>query len=78
MSIYATLGVPELWRWADEHLEMLQLQSGGLYQSVAQSGALKRFPMQLANELLRRRNELDETSLVQIFRDSIRHRQTDS
>lgn len=77
MSIYATLGVPELWRWADEHLEMLQLQSG-VYQSVVQSGALKRFPIQLANDLLRRRNEMDETSLVQLFRDSIRHRQTDS
>lgn len=42
-TIYAALGVPELWRYNGERIEVLQLQQGGTYGTARTSAAFPGF-----------------------------------
>ena len=70
MGIYAAFGIPELWRWCDEQITVYRLQEGA-YVEVDPSVCLPGFPFDTAATLLQRRLDLDETSLLQEFRQAI-------
>jgi len=44
-SVYARLGVPEIWRWRDGKLSVLIRQGGGDYAEHPRSLALPEFPL---------------------------------
>jgi Uma2 family endonuclease len=72
LSIYAVLGVPEVWRYNGETLTILCLQNGE-YVSQERSAAL---PFLKAEDLLRflaLRNSIGETSLIKQFRQWIKN-----
>jgi Uma2 family endonuclease len=72
MSIYAALGVPEVWRWDDDRLQVCGLDSGGSYVNLPESPALPGFPIAVATEFVNRRTFADELLLVDEFREIIR------
>ena len=68
MPIYAALGVSELWRWHEDKLHMLRLDSDGQYIEESASRALPGFPCERLTELIKRRTAADETTLIREFR----------
>lgn len=67
LSIYAALGVPEVWRYDGQALTILKLQNGE-YQPQDRSTAL---PLLKAEDIVRflaLKNTMGETSLVKQFR----------
>ena len=72
MSIYADLGVPELWLYDGSSLRVFRLQAEGTYARRQQSFA---FPFLDLNEIQRfmvRCEETDETSWIRPFRAWVR------
>lgn len=67
MEIYSSIGVPEIWRWCDDELTVLEL-SDGEYAERDDSIALPGFPLKKAVELIASRHATDETSLARMFR----------
>jgi Uma2 family endonuclease len=74
MSIYAALRVPEVWRFdpAAPGLRICRLTETGTYVEVEASAYFSFLPISQVVSFLRRRGELDETSLVRSFRDWVR------
>ena len=70
MPIYAEFGVPEIWRWVEERIEMYRLENK-TYMQTSESGCLPGFPLNNMLEHLAKRRELDETALLCGFRASI-------
>ena len=70
MPIYAEFGVPEVWRWIDEQIEIHRLRDKS-YLRAAESVCLPGFPIDLAMEYVAKRHELDETSLLSNFRRNV-------
>lgn len=71
MSIYADLGVPELWCYEDDVLTVYQLEAGGYHQRDA-SPAFPFLPLDGVQDFLDRATTMDETSLIRSFRAWIR------
>lgn len=69
LSIYAALGVPEVWRYDVTRLEVLLLQKNGKYTRSDRSAAFPFLPMSEVQRFLDLRATTDETSLVRQFRD---------
>jgi Uma2 family endonuclease len=67
MPIYASLGVPEVWRWRGETLTVHRLVDGQ-YVERLESEALPGFPLEGLRTALARRSTIDETTLVREFR----------
>ena len=72
MAIYAAIGVPEVWHWSDEKLQIYAL-SKGEYKKRDTSYCLQEFPFELLIDALTQRHEFDETTLVRQFRTGIRN-----
>jgi len=72
MSIYASLGVPEVWRCDGATLTIHLLQADEAYAPSAQSSALPDLPPDEVLRFLRRSDEEDETSLIRSFRSWVR------
>jgi len=70
LPIYRALGVPEVWRWREDQTEILVL-TGDEYVVQAESVALAGFPLRLADEFLRQREQASDTALVRQFRKAI-------
>ena len=70
MTIYARFGVPEIWRWIDDQIEVYHLD-GDTYVRTDRSSSLFDFPFEMVIELLSQRHDVDETSLLATFRKSI-------
>jgi len=68
MPIYAALRVPEIWRWYNDKLLVLCLDSAGLYVEVPISQALPGFPCDKLTDLIKRRTKAGETTLIREFR----------
>ena len=68
MTIYGALGIGELWRWHEDVLYVLRLNAEGEYSEVSASQALPGFPCQRLVELVKRRTETDDTTLIREFR----------
>jgi Uma2 family endonuclease len=68
MSIYAKLGVPEVWRLDDDDLSFHELDQSGQYQPIPRS---KSFPLITPADLCRflaLRAQLDENEVARQFR----------
>ncbi len=73
-SIYARLGVPEIWRWRGGRLLVLGLRTGGSYAAIDQSIALPDFPLQELAAALRAYPQEDSARAVAAFRRRLRER----
>lgn len=67
---FAAIGVPEVWRWQNEQIQVYRLAGDG-YQPSDASQALIGFPITAAAELLRERLASDDNALVRKFRNLI-------
>ena len=72
LAICAAIKIPEVWRFDGENLFVYQLNALGEYELSARSKYLLMVPMEPIVAFLRRRNEMDENSLVKLFRSWIR------
>lgn len=72
MSIYAALGVPEVWRWSREELTAHVLAVNGEYLPVRESRVLPQFPLARVFQILEQRLTAGETALIREFRDWVR------
>jgi Uma2 family endonuclease len=70
LPIYQSLGVPEIWRWQSDTLEVLVLDDEGRYVTQATTKALPGFPLRLAEEFVGARGE-NKVALMHRFRKAI-------
>ncbi|PSB42002.1 hypothetical protein C7B67_25890 [filamentous cyanobacterium Phorm 6] len=70
-AIYATLGVPEIWRYRRETLEVYQLVEGK-YEAVAQSRAFPFLPIAEIPAFIEQSRAMGQRSAVRLFRTRIR------
>ncbi len=70
-SIYAALGVPELWRYCQDKLETYILQ-GDTYILSSTSLAFPFLPIAEIPDFIERSKEIGQRSAVRLFRDRIR------
>jgi Uma2 family endonuclease len=71
-SIYARLGVPEIWRWRGGRLVVLTRQAGGGYAETAQSVSLPTFPLDELAVALARYPQFEAEEAVADFRQRMR------
>jgi hypothetical protein len=74
MSIYATLRVPEVWRYNGKVLTFNELQADGSYAVIAHS---KAFPLISPADLMKflpMREQMDENAVIRQFREWVRQR----
>jgi Uma2 family endonuclease len=72
--IYAALGVPEVWHWNHDVLEVLRLDENGQYQPSQASVELPRFPLAVAAKLVAGRAGMSDTAVIQKFIRAIKPR----
>jgi len=72
MDLYAAFGVPEVWRYDGTTLHVAELQADGTYAAREQSLAFPFLPLAEISRFLHRRNHVDETSLIDSFREWVR------
>ena len=66
-AIYASLGVPELWRWEDDQLRIRVLRPEGKYERRNASISLPQLPLAVIEQFVRRRTPIDDTSVMREF-----------
>jgi Uma2 family endonuclease len=74
LPVYAALGVPEVWRWRYDLLEVLRLDSARRYEAQAESVELPGFPLDLASQIVTQREGQSDTHLIQTFLREIKLR----
>lgn len=74
MSIYADLGVPELWFYDGISLRVFQLHTKGDYTQEQQSSAFPFLDLSEIPRFLDRCEETDETTWIRSFRAWVRER----
>lgn len=67
LRVYAKLGVGEVWRWTSGKITVYLRQPNGEYHEGDQSRLFPWLPMTQLATLLKRRTEVDETSLMHEF-----------
>jgi len=67
-SIYAALGVPELWRYDGKRFEVLLLGPGGSYESSTRSIAFPFLPLDEVERFVLLSSSTPETTLIRSFR----------
>ncbi len=72
MSIYAALGVPEVWRFDGERLTVESLQSDGTYQAVAISPSFPFLPLDEFVRWIEKGQGMGQTPWIRAFRDWVR------
>ncbi len=72
LSIYAALGVPEVWRFDGERLDALRLGERGEYQPVSNSEYFPLLPMEEVARFLRQYALGDDTAWAAAFQDWFR------
>ena len=70
LPIYAALGVPEVWVWADDAIAVRRLTDDG-YEIVADSGELPGFPIAAAADLAARWADEDADALLEQFENRL-------
>ena len=63
LPIYARLGVPEVWVWADDAIVCRRLTDAGEYEIVTDSVELPGFPLAFAADLIRDRPDAGDGEL---------------
>ncbi len=71
LPIYAQLGVPEVWRYDGEKLEILKLENDG-YAEVSESIALPTLKSSVLNKLIERSKSLRRTVWLREVREAAR------
>jgi Uma2 family endonuclease len=71
-SVYARLGVPEIWRWRDGRMAVLARQPDGTYAERQQSIALPAFPLGELAAALGQYPQADPARAVADFRRRVR------
>lgn len=72
LHIYASLGVPEVWRFGEEQLSFWRLQSSGKYVRSVRSRAFPMLSSQMLNGLLSQRFELSENQIIRLLVQELR------
>jgi hypothetical protein len=72
MGIYAALGVPELWRFDGESLELCGLQADRTYALRTSSLSFPFLPLADVTRFLLLGETMDETPWIRSFRDWVR------
>ncbi len=72
LPIYAALKFPEIWRYDEQAIEVLLLDSRGQYKPSASSKALPMLPVAELARFLELRHSVSETQVVRQFRDWVR------
>jgi Uma2 family endonuclease len=70
-EIYAALGVPELWRYHKDTLQVYQL-SAGSYEISSKSLAFPGFPIAEIPEFINRSQDVSQRATVRLFRERVR------
>ena len=76
LPVYAAIGVPEVWRWQREQIQVFRLD-GENYRTFESSQVLVGFPIEQAAKLIRGRLASGENALVREFRNLISNQPTD-
>lgn len=71
LELFASMGVPELWRHDAQQLRLFQLQ-GSIHVQTPSSKVLPGFPLALAQSILQRRRSQGETALIREFRAALK------
>jgi Uma2 family endonuclease len=71
-SVYAALGVPEVWRFDGARLEVLVLSVSGSYESASKSRAFPFLPMDEFERFVLLAASTPETTLVRQFHDWVK------
>ncbi len=71
LPIYASLGVPELWRFDGKTLKFYQLNNG-IYTSVDRSPTFPWLPAEIVLEYLQKRLQFGEIQAIQAFKAWLR------
>ena len=74
LDICRSLGIPEVWRFKDDRVEVYVLQSGRQYQQQESSSVLPGFPLAGALDLLSQRESIGENEMARRFRELVRNR----
>lgn len=72
MGIYASLGVPEVWRFDEQGLVFLTLRSDGQYHSVNTSLSLPVLSPAIVLQFLDLRGTLGDNAVIRQFREWVR------
>jgi Uma2 family endonuclease len=72
MAIYAGLRIPEVWRFDGESLLVYRLTADGKYRLCKRSPTFPYLPLDEVLRFLRESDQMDETTLVQLFRRWVR------
>jgi hypothetical protein len=67
MPVYATLRVPELWRYSGKKLTFYGLSRGGKYRALRYSKAFKFLRASDLMRFLDMRHDTDENSIIRAF-----------
>jgi Uma2 family endonuclease len=68
LSIYADLGVPEVWLCDGATLKVYQLQPDRVYAQQSRSPSFPFLPLEQIEAFLARRDDSDETTWIRSFR----------
>lgn len=72
MPVYAKLGVPEVWRYADDQLTVYRLSETDEYEEAGSSLAFPTLPLDEFKRFTKRDPSIDETTWILQFRDWVR------
>jgi Uma2 family endonuclease len=72
MSIYAALGIPEVWRYDDKKIQVLRLNRRKQYVEAHVSTVFHQMPISELSRLLERWQETDDNTLARGFRKALR------
>ena len=70
LKLFATMGVPEVWRHDGERLEMFALKDSQ-YQPIEASQSLPGLNPYIINTILAKRFDCGETKLIRQYRNSL-------
>ncbi|MCI0638905.1 MAG: Uma2 family endonuclease [Gemmataceae bacterium] len=71
LGIYAALGVPEIWRYDGDHLQVLVLKHGA-YKQAKKSPTFPMLHLAKLNEFIRENIGMDDGGFVRAFRSWVR------
>jgi len=78
LPIYAALGVPEVWQWRSDAIEVFRLNAQRQYAPSKGSLELRQFPLAVAAQLLTEREGKSDTTVIREFSQAIRPRRRKS
>ncbi|MEO6809775.1 MAG: Uma2 family endonuclease [Isosphaeraceae bacterium] len=72
LAIFAALGVPEIWRFQEDEIQVLLLQRDGRYAPSTNSLSFPDLPMKKLSGFVMRCHDMRETDLMRSFVDWVR------